>query len=124
MSLFGHSIGVPSYGGQVQWFENVFRPSVSHCVDGKETLEQGFDNRGVMRRSSSVNLRRIESSRGKGWWVLGWWSRHMRFMKGSSRMERELLSNGVARKAMGKGFGIKVCQSVVRDLLSLISRDN
>jgi hypothetical protein len=38
----------------------------------------------------------------------------MRFMEGSSRMERELPSNGVARKAMGKGFGIKACQSVVR----------
>jgi hypothetical protein len=57
-------------------------------------LEQGFD-RGVMRRSSSVNLRRLESSWGKGWWVLGWWSHRMSFMKGSSRMERELPSSGI-----------------------------
>jgi hypothetical protein len=67
-----------------------------------------------MRRPSSVNLRRLESSGGKGWWVLGWWSRQMSFMEGSSRMERELPSNGVVRQAMGKGFGIKACQSVVR----------
>jgi uncharacterized protein (UPF0335 family) len=38
----------------------------------------------------------------------------MSFMEGSSRMERELPSNGVTRKARGKGFGIKYCKSVVR----------
>jgi hypothetical protein len=35
---------------------------VNHCFKGKETLEQGFDNGGVMREPSSVNLRRFESS--------------------------------------------------------------
>jgi hypothetical protein len=38
----------------------------------------------------------------------------MSIMKNSSKIKRELCSNGVARQAMGKGFGIKACQSVVR----------
>jgi len=72
MSLFGNGIGVPNHGGQVQWFEKVFILILSHCVEGKETLEEGFDKRGVMRKSSSVNLRRLESSWRKGWCVIGW----------------------------------------------------
>jgi hypothetical protein len=39
----------------------------------------------------------------------------MSFVKGSSRMGRELPSSGVAKKVVVKGFGIKSCQSVVRD---------
>jgi uncharacterized protein (UPF0335 family) len=38
----------------------------------------------------------------------------MSFVEGMSRMERELLTNGVAKQVGGKGFGIKTCQSVVR----------
>jgi uncharacterized protein (UPF0335 family) len=38
----------------------------------------------------------------------------MSFIKGSSRMERELPPIEVAKKAMDKGFGIKAFQSVVR----------
>jgi hypothetical protein len=36
-------------------------------------------------------------------------------MKISSKKIREIPSNGLVRQAMGKGFGIKSCQSVFRD---------
>jgi len=73
-------------------------------------LEKGFDNEILERRPSSVNLRRLESSRGKslmGRWIMGWWSRQMSFKKSSSRVEGELPSSGVTRKARDKGFGIE-----------------
>jgi hypothetical protein len=47
---------------------------MSHWSEGKVTLKQGFDNGGIMRRPSSVNLGRLESSLGKGFremWFLG-----------------------------------------------------
>jgi hypothetical protein len=50
-------------------------------------MEKGFDNGGVKRRLSLVNLGTFESSWGKGLlerWILGSWSRHISFMKGSS----------------------------------------
>jgi hypothetical protein len=96
-------------------------PGVSHCGERKATLEKGFDNRRIMRRPSSVNLRRLESSRGKGWWVLGWSSCQMSFMKGSSRMERELpqmespgklwvkvLGSNLAKVSLGVERGFKI----------------
>jgi hypothetical protein len=32
-----------------------------------------------------------------------------------SRVEGELTSSGVVRKARGKGFGMEACQSVIRE---------
>jgi hypothetical protein len=61
---------------------------MSHWGKGKVTVEKGFDNGGVKRRLSSVNLGRLESSRGKGLLerqILGWWSHQMSFMNSSSR---------------------------------------
>jgi hypothetical protein len=87
---------------------------MSHCGEGKETLEQGFDNGRVMRRPSSVNLRRFESSWAKGRCILGRRRSQISFMKASSIMERELSSDGVAKQAMGRGFEKKTCQIVNR----------
>jgi hypothetical protein len=89
---------------------------MSHWSKGKVTLEQGFENGRIVRNTSSINLGRIEYSWGKGLlerWVMGWWSHQMIFMKGSSRKKRELSSNGVAKKAMGEGFGNNL-SSVIR----------
>jgi hypothetical protein len=64
-----------------------------------------------------VSFGRFESSRGKGLLgrrILGWWSHQMSFISSRKERERELPSSGVARKARGKGFGIKACQDVVR----------
>jgi hypothetical protein len=44
---------------------------------------------------------------GKGeMWVLGRWSRYMRFNKSSSKVEREPPLGGATRKSREKGFGI------------------
>jgi hypothetical protein len=51
-------------------------------------VEKGFDNGGVKWRLSSVNLGRLESSRGKGLLgrqILGWWSRQMSFNSSKER---------------------------------------
>jgi hypothetical protein len=61
-----------------------------------------------MRRYSSVNLGRIKPSLGKCLlerWVLRLWSHQMNFMKISSKVKRELPSNGVARKLRVKDLG-------------------
>jgi hypothetical protein len=62
-----------------------------------------------MRRCSLVNLGIIKPSLGKlllERWVLRLWSRQMIFMKISSKVKRELPSNGFSKKHRGKGFGI------------------
>jgi hypothetical protein len=61
-----------------------------------------------LRRSSLVNLGRIEPPRGERLGrgrVLGRWSRQMSFKKSSSRkVERERPLGGVARQAKGKAL--------------------
>jgi hypothetical protein len=59
-------------------------------------MEKGFDNGGVKWRISSVNLGRLESSRGKGLlgrWILGWWSHQMSFIS--------------SKEGKGKGTSLK-----------------
>jgi hypothetical protein len=51
--------------GHVQWFINVLFPRVRHWINGKGTVENGFDNGRLNRMPSSVHIRSIESPRGK-----------------------------------------------------------
>jgi hypothetical protein len=117
MRLFRHGIGISRDGGYVQGFIKVLFPRVRHWSKGKGTLEKGFVNEILERMPSSVNLRRIESPRGKslkGRRIMGRWSRQMGFKKSSSRVKGEHLSSGVIRKSRGKGFGMVACESFVR----------
>jgi hypothetical protein len=82
--LFWHGIGISRNGGHVQGFVEIIFPRLSHWSKGKGTLEKGFDNMRLERRTYLVNLRRCESPWGKsinGRWILGRWSHHMSFKR-------------------------------------------
>jgi hypothetical protein len=117
VSFFRHGIRISNNGSHVQDLVEVFCPRMSHWCKWEMIVEKSFDKGGVKWRLSSINLGRLEPSKGKG--LLGrrnlrWWSRQMSFSSSRKERERELPSSGVAKQARGKGFGIKACQSVVR----------
>jgi len=72
-------------------------------------MEEIFNNERLEKRSSLLNLRRLESLRGerigKGRF-LGRWNRQMSFNMSSSRkVERECPLGGFVGKDKGKAFG-------------------
>jgi hypothetical protein len=68
-------------------------------------MEEGFDNERLEKRTSLVNLRNIEPTKGKRFGkgrVFGGWSHQMRFKRISSRkVEREHPLGGGTRKVKG-----------------------
>jgi hypothetical protein len=70
--------------GHVNGFVEVLFPRVSHWSKRKGTMEEGFDNGRLERRSSLVNLGRLEPPKGQRLGrgrVMGRWSCQMRFKR-------------------------------------------